>query len=105
MVITGGGGVCLGGECLPGGLPGVFLPNGVCLLGCVCLGGVYLGDFCLRGCLPGDCTHPAVNRMTDRCKNITFLQLRLWVVKGGTDNTVFTLPARESILSAPLDPP
>ena len=28
-----------------------------------------------------DGIHPAVNRMTDRCKNITFPQLRLQAVK------------------------
>ena len=82
---------------LPRGVPamGVYLPWGVYLLGrvpareCICPGGctcqgVYLprgvdlpggvpvqgGCTCLWGCTcPGT---PPVNRMTDRCKNITF---------------------------------
>ena len=28
----------------------------------------------------GGGVHPLVNRITDRCKNITFSQLRLWAV-------------------------
>ena len=31
-------------------------------------------------CLPGGCTPPPVNRITDNCKNFTFLQLRLGTV-------------------------
>ena len=50
------GGVCVEGGCLPGG--GVFLEGGgVCLP---------------RGGVPGQVLPPSpVNRMTDRCKNIT----------------------------------
>ena len=45
--------------------------GGVCLEG-VCLGGVCLGGICLRG------VHLfPVNRITDRCKNMTFPQLSL----------------------------
>ena len=40
-------------------------------VGGVCPGGV---------CLGGVCTDPPVNRITDRCKNITFPQLLLWTV-------------------------
>ena len=62
--------------CLPRGcLPGGCLPSRVCL------------GVCLGVCLPRGCTPPAhrmlgykqppVNRITDRCKNITFPQLHL----------------------------
>ena len=67
------GGVCLGGVC-----PGRCLPRE---------GGVYPGGVCPRclprgGCLRGGLEYtPPVNRMTDRCKNITFPQLRLWTVQ------------------------
>ena len=46
--------------------------------------GGCLGSVCPLGCVPGDVSqhalrqkppHPTVNRMTDRCKNITFPQL------------------------------
>ena len=80
------GGVCL----LPVGLSswGVSALMGVCLGGGGCLtlgclthgvsdpGGSDLGGMCMtwglsapRGCLPQTC--PPMNRMTDRCKNIT----------------------------------
>ena len=90
-----GGGGCTesrGVYLVPGGVlsPGGFAPRGVCLL----LGGVCLGGICSRGCLiwgvsaPGGMSDPGgvsalgggsasdmppspVNRMTDRCKNIT----------------------------------
>ena len=46
-------------------------PQGVCVsIGCLSMGG------CPRGCTP-----PPVNRITDRCKNITYSQLRLRTVK------------------------
>ena len=78
-----GGGVWSGGCPLLGGvwsrgclLPGVFWSGGVWSGGCLVLGGVWSG-----GCLPpGGCgipacteadTSPPVNRMTNRCKNIT----------------------------------
>ena len=77
-----GGGVCsrrgsaLGGGCL---LPGGVCYQGVLLLGGVCSeGGVSaLGGVCSQGGVGGcgipACTQaaPPVNRMTDRCKNIT----------------------------------
>ena len=64
------------------------------------LGGVYVGvsapgSVCPDGCLPRGTSalgvytpcplhagiHPPMNRITDRCKNITFPQLRLRAVK------------------------
>ena len=78
---------CTGhGGCLPEGV----CPGGMSAQGSVCLGGFCLGDFCPGGvCLGGVCPGavadtpgtrgrqpPPVNRMTDRCKNITLLQLR-----------------------------
>ena len=105
---------------LPGGVPagGVNLPSG----GCTCLGvggvpawgwgvylpggvpawGVYLPGVCVY--LPGGCVPaqgvPAqvllpVNRMTDRCKNITFPQTslaggnKLFLEKGYRINFIF----------------
>ena len=75
--IQGGGrvyleGVCPGDVCqdgvspqVGGCLPKGCLPKGVCLPGGVCLGKVSaLLD-------AGIHTTPPVNRMTDRCKNIT----------------------------------
>ena len=58
-------------ECIPVGcVPawGVFLPRGVYLPGGVPAGGVYL-----PGGVPAQVL-PPVNRMTDRCKNITLPQ-------------------------------
>ena len=94
---------CQGGcTCLGVYLPGVYLP-----MGCTCPGEVYLpGGVPARGVpaqgvyLPGGCTcqgvylpggvpawggylprySPSVNRMTDRCKNITYPRLRLRAV-------------------------
>ena len=64
------GGVCPGGSAQGGCLPGGVCPGGVSLGG-LCPGGVSAaqGGVCLGGCLP-------VNRITDRCKNITSPQLR-----------------------------
>ena len=82
------GGVCPG-ECLPGGcLPGE-VSAGVCLERSVCPEEAVCpdGDVCPEGiCLPrgGVCpggipactvAGPPVNRMTERCKNITLPQL------------------------------
>ena len=70
----GGGGVC---------------PGGVCLVVSAGEGGsgFYLGGCLPRGCLPkgGVCPRGVhlplpVNRNTDRCKSITFPQLRLRTV-------------------------
>ena len=58
--------------CLEGTYQGVYLPMGVCTFpgGCTCPGVcVYLPGGCT---CPG--TPPPVNRMTDRCKNITLPQ-------------------------------
>ena len=48
--------------------------------GCCREGGCLPGTVCLGGCLPGECTPAPVNRITDRCKNITFPQLCMWMV-------------------------
>ena len=81
----------------------VCLVGGLCQWGCLPLGGclpwdVYPaasapGGVCPRGCLPGGVypggcvsqhalgqTTPLLDRMTDRCNNITFLQLHLRTV-------------------------
>ena len=54
------------------------LPRDGCLPGGSCCLGVSMCGGCRpRGCLPGGvCQTPRVNRMTDRCKNITLPQLR-----------------------------
>ena len=57
----GGGGGCLTRGCVP--RAGVHWRGGVSAQGGVCLGGVCLGV--------GGCT-PPVNRIKDRCKDITF---------------------------------
>ena len=50
--------------------------------GCLPRGGIYLGVYGQEGCLlRGDVHLPPVNRIRDRCKNITFPQLRLRPVK------------------------
>ena len=61
--------------------------QGVSAKGGVCPGGVYTGECLPKGCLPGVCIPvcngadiPHVDRMTDRCKNITFPQLCLRTV-------------------------
>ena len=73
--------------CVPSVAVAMCIPactgQGVSARGCVCPGG------CLpEGCLPGGVypdmhwsRHPPVDRMTDRCKNITIPQLRLQTVK------------------------
>ena len=82
-------GVYLPGGCTcPGGVPGqgVYLPGGYLARGCTCPG-VYLprGDVPAWGCtcregglpaggVPAQVLPPPVNRMTDRCKNITLPQ-------------------------------
>ena len=88
--LPGGGGVCLRGSaqggvcpergCLPGGclLRGVCLPGGCLPKGVFAYVGVCLWGMCLPG---GGCTPPPVNRITGRCKNITFPQLLLRTVK------------------------
>ena len=63
-----------------------LLPGGGCLLGGVCSGGCLLlgeGVSALGGGIP-PCTEadtPPVNRMTDRCKNITLATTSLRPVK------------------------
>ena len=71
--MTGGvcPGVCLssGGVCLERCLPGECLPvGGVCLLGVSAQGGVSV-----RGWEGMWQTPPAVDRQTDTCENITFV--------------------------------
>ena len=70
----GGWGVCLRGVCLRGVCLGVSA-KGRCLpRGDFCPGGVCPRGVCSGGCIPV-CTEadtPPVDRMTDRCKNITF---------------------------------
>ena len=77
--------VCLGvcvsrGVCVQEGSPGVCVCPRMCMSrecpGCVCLGGVTTGVYTPRP----RARHPPMNRMTDRCKNITFPQVRLRVV-------------------------
>ena len=65
--------VCSSSRLLPGGCV-CFRGGCVCFLVGVCfLGGVYPSMHWGR--------HPPVDRMTDRCKNITFPQIRLRTVK------------------------
>ena len=93
------GGTCLGGTCpgvyLPG--EGVYLPRGTCWHRVYLPRGVYLPESCIwyylyAASTPTECQHlcsslysvtqvhagiqppPPVNRMTDRCKNITLPQ-------------------------------
>ena len=83
---SGGGGVCFGGVVsAPGGMSvrGSVCSWGVCLGGSLLPGGVCSGGICSQGVstlLWGGVVsqhalrqtpHPPVNRMTDRCKNIT----------------------------------
>ena len=79
-------GVCSGG-CLLWGVcswGGVVLPGGVCSGGCApggvcsCGGGVCSGGSGIPACTEAD---PPVNRMTDRCKNITLATTSLRPVK------------------------
>ena len=67
-------GVCLGGVGPEGCLP----MEGVCPGRCLLRRGVCWGGVCPWGFCPSACwdTHPPVDRMTDRCKNITLPQLR-----------------------------
>ena len=86
--LLGGEGVCPGGVCPGGVCPGVSAWRGVCS-GVSAQGeGVYpggvsaKGDVCPCGgvCIPactGVDTPPPVDRMTDKCNNTTFPQLRL----------------------------
>ena len=67
----GGWGVCQGGVCRGVSVQGVSA-QGVSALGVSAWRGVYPGMHWGR--------HPPVNRMTDRCKSITFPQLRLRTV-------------------------
>ena len=57
-------------------LQGVFTLQGVSAGGCLPRGCLPIGVACPGGICLGVCT-PPVNRITDRCKNITFLQLLL----------------------------
>ena len=57
-------GVCVSRGCV---YPGVYVSRG---------GGVSMGT----GCVSKGAVHPPVDRMTNTCENITFLQLLLWMV-------------------------
>ena len=75
-----GGGGCLprGGVCPGGG----YLPRDRLPWGCLPRGSVCLGVYGQEGCMPRGGVHlPLVNRIRDRCQNITFPQLRLLPVK------------------------
>ena len=69
--VSAPGGVCSQGVSAPGGclLPGVVCSRGVCS-GVVCSWGGLLQGGSAPGGSASD-TPPPVNRMTDRCKNIT----------------------------------
>ena len=89
------GGSAQGGVCQVG-----YLLVG-CLLGGICHGGCLPGGVCQVGCIP-----PFVNRITDWCKNITFLQLPLWTViknyqavRNFTSVTPCTVHARWDVLT------
>ena len=68
----GGGGSAGGGVSAPGGVPGSG--GGGCLL----LGDVWSLEGGIPACTEAD---PPVNKMTDRCKNITFATLLRTVTK------------------------
>ena len=103
-----GGCLLLGGYLLPGGVCYQWewasaTRVGVCYQGELCYGGVSAtrGYLLLRGvcyygvCIPA-CTEadtPPVNRMTDRCKNITFA----FVCQGGQNKfSIKTLNQKET---------
>ena len=81
-VSRGGGGVCpgvvsvQGRECLLRGvsIQGVTAQGVSAQGGCLPRGCLPKGGVCPGGCLPG--TPTPVNRIRDRCKNITLPQLR-----------------------------
>ena len=106
------GGVCLGG-CLPRGISAQkgCLPGGVCQGGGgVCPGGVSTqGCVCPRDVCPGGIhigtvytpqtqrQPPLVDRMTDTCENITFLQLLLRMVNIFTIKWMFSEAASNCV--------
>ena len=85
-----GGSLLRGVSAREGVCSGVSAPGGLCSGGCllwgggVCSGGCAPGGVCSRGgggipvCTEAD---PPVNRMTDRCKNITLATTSLRPVK------------------------
>ena len=78
--------------CFSGHLFGEGVSPWGCLLGgCLSRKGVSARGMSARGVCPGrgSATHPSVNRMADRCKNITFPQLHLQAVK--TENHYKTI--------------
>ena len=104
--------VCLVG-CLSSGnvcLPGGCLPRGSAEWGCVSAwGGVCLpGGSAHGGCLPGVCVYPSMHWgrhsplwtewLTDRCKNIAFLQLRLRMVIIGITWEILDLPMCHDVI-------
>ena len=92
---TGQGGICPGGclsQCMLGYMLGCVYPSMHWAGVCVCLGGVFPGGCLPRGFLPrrGVCPNACWDTpplwtewLTDRCKNITFPQLRCRMVING----------------------
>ena len=64
------------GLCWEVSVQGFFLYRDLCPRGCLCPGGLFRG----AGLRPESRSPPPVDRLTDRCKNITFSQLRLRAV-------------------------
>ena len=89
-----------------GGVSREVSTQGVCPGGCVCArgGGVTRGWGCVGGSIPAcnEADIPPVNRITDRCKNITLPQtlraVKNMATKGVHIDFMFLAPTR------PLDP-
>ena len=64
------------GLCWEVSVQGFFLYRDLCPRGCLCPGGLFRG----AGLRPESRSPPPVDRLTERCKNITFSQLRLRAV-------------------------
>ena len=98
-----GGDVCSWGCLLPGGhlLPGVSAPGRYLLQGVSAPGSVCSQGSAPGGLLPGSVVSqhalrqtphpPPVNRMTDRCKNITLATTSLWPVINDKQQRQFSL--------------
>ena len=68
---------CVPSAAVAAGAGGMY-PSMHWAVGCLPRGVSAQGRFCPDACWY---THPLVNRITDRCKNITFPQFRLRTVK------------------------
>ena len=94
--VSAPGGCLLWGVSAPGGsVPGGSDPGGVCLLG----GGVSASGgmsaprgVCAAGGLPQTC--PPVNRMTNRCKNITLATTSLRPVTKSISVKMIEVPSK-----------